>query len=235
MNQQIDEKLSALMDDALPKHELAAVLDRLGSDPAERALWDRYHLIGDAIRGEAMRLEAQGISKRVSAMLEEEPTVLSPGAAGRPQPHWVKPAVGSALAASVAVLAILGAPRFISEGETPSAPAVAGNAIVPQTPVMASSSSQVVVQAAPRSKFVPAAARVRVPPQTLEVAAQAVAPLPMERLYEVRSGTRWDVAEPAVESKLNAYLVTHQEYAPATNISGILPYATFVGYDSHKQ
>lgn len=54
--------------------------------------------------------------------------------------------------------------------------------------------------------------------------------------YVAQDGTRWELLKkPAVESRLNAYLVNHQERSPASNIKGIMPYATFVSYDGKKQ
>ena len=47
------------------------------------------------------------------------------------------------------------------------------------------------------------------------------------------SGTRWDVKQPAVESRLNSYLVNHNEYS--NGMQGVLPYARIVGYDSDKK
>jgi sigma-E factor negative regulatory protein RseA len=56
--------------------------------------------------------------------------------------------------------------------------------------------------------------------------------LPSQRVYVAEDGTRWDMLQkPKVESRLNSYLVNHQEYAPAANMKGIMPYASFVSYD----
>jgi sigma-E factor negative regulatory protein RseA len=54
--------------------------------------------------------------------------------------------------------------------------------------------------------------------------------------YVAQDGTRWELLKkPAVESRLNKYLVNHQERSPSSNIKGIMPYATFVSYDGNKQ
>jgi len=45
---------------------------------------------------------------------------------------------------------------------------------------------------------------------------------------------RWHVDEPALESKLDRLLVTHQEQSPASGMKGFLPYATVVGYESGR-
>lgn len=43
-------------------------------------------------------------------------------------------------------------------------------------------------------------------------------------------GVNWNVEQPAVESKLNAYLVNHNGYS--NGVRGILPYAPIVSYDT---
>lgn len=54
--------------------------------------------------------------------------------------------------------------------------------------------------------------------------------------FVAQDGTRWELLKkPAVESRLNAYLVNHQERSAASNIKGIMPYATFVSYDRSKK
>jgi sigma-E factor negative regulatory protein RseA len=69
------------------------------------------------------------------------------------------------------------------------------------------------------------------------VAVQPAQPAPSDQTYFVaQDGTRWELLKkPAVESRLNSYLVNHQERSPASNIKGIMPYATFVSYDGNKQ
>lgn len=47
------------------------------------------------------------------------------------------------------------------------------------------------------------------------------------------NGVNWNVAQPAVESKLNAYLVNHNGYT--SGVRGILPYAPIVSYDANSE
>lgn len=55
-------------------------------------------------------------------------------------------------------------------------------------------------------------------------------------VYVAEDGTRWELLKkPKVESRLNAYLLNHQDLSPSGNIKGIMPYATFVSYDENKQ
>ncbi|MDH5436579.1 MAG: RseA family anti-sigma factor [Gammaproteobacteria bacterium] len=60
---------------------------------------------------------------------------------------------------------------------------------------------------------------------------ESIAPVTQE--WVRASGTRWDVTQPAVESRLNSYLVNHNEYS--NGMQGVLPYARIVGYDSEKK
>ncbi len=45
---------------------------------------------------------------------------------------------------------------------------------------------------------------------------------------------RWHVDEPALESKLDRFLVNHQEQSPVSHMKGFLPYATLVGYETRR-
>jgi sigma-E factor negative regulatory protein RseA len=67
-----------------------------------------------------------------------------------------------------------------------------------------------------------------IPTTDLAKATQTTKPI----LYVAEDGTRWDLLQkPKVESRLNNYLVNHQELAPVSNMKGIMPYASFVSYD----
>ena len=43
----------------------------------------------------------------------------------------------------------------------------------------------------------------------------------------------WADARPAVEARLNGYLLNHNEYL-AEGVRGMLPYARVVGYDTRR-
>jgi len=42
---------------------------------------------------------------------------------------------------------------------------------------------------------------------------------------------RWQTDRDELASKLDVFLVNHQETAPAAGVKGMLPYATLVGYE----
>ncbi len=56
MTEKLRQSLSAAMDDEADAFELRRVLDELGRDAELRSLWDRYHLIGSALRGEPIHV-----------------------------------------------------------------------------------------------------------------------------------------------------------------------------------
>jgi sigma-E factor negative regulatory protein RseA len=98
----MNERLSALIDDELGAPEAEGCLARLGSDGALRETWGVYHLIGDALRGDAGR----GLPPSFSVRLAAEPTVLAPGHAARPASRTIWYALSAA--ASVAGVALVG-------------------------------------------------------------------------------------------------------------------------------
>jgi sigma-E factor negative regulatory protein RseA len=99
-------KISALMDGELEAHELQEPLSALDEEGEARESWRTYHLISDALRGGA--LLAANCAPRVAQRLAQEPTLLGPlpGAVRPPErSRWFMP---SALAASVAAVALVG-------------------------------------------------------------------------------------------------------------------------------
>lgn len=109
------EQLSALMDGDL---EQQGIVDQLRSDEALAGCWQRYHLIGDAMRHELPERLHLELGDRIAAALEQEPAIVAP------QPVKRQPAVtGSspgrvvslfkaagqyAIAASVAMAVVIG-------------------------------------------------------------------------------------------------------------------------------
>ncbi len=70
------ERISAFMDGELEDHEAAGQARRLKENPELRGAWETYHLIGDAMRGEAGY--SSGLAAKIGARLAAEPTVLAP-------------------------------------------------------------------------------------------------------------------------------------------------------------
>jgi sigma-E factor negative regulatory protein RseA len=110
------QRLSALQDDELAPAQVPALLDAMATDPELRERWERYALIGQAIRGEAIDPSARDLADRVRATLASEPTVLCPHRLERTRyRRGVRRYAGLALAASVVLVAVLTAPTLLRE------------------------------------------------------------------------------------------------------------------------
>jgi sigma-E factor negative regulatory protein RseA len=94
------EELSLLVDGELDADRVERVCYGLRAHPALET-WVCYHVIGDALRGQARPIT--GFAARFWARLESEPTVLAPPRA-RPAPA----AVALAIAATVAAVGVVG-------------------------------------------------------------------------------------------------------------------------------
>jgi len=131
------EQISALMDSELSGQDAHQALLRLGDTPAARETWSTYHLIGDALRGQAAPVS---VADRVATALQTEPTVLAPHRAARP---------GKALtyalsaAASVSAIAVVGWMAF-STGTVALTPAELARAVPAAPAAQVAAESQLV-------------------------------------------------------------------------------------------
>lgn len=101
-NQHLDEELSACMDGELERSRRQFVLKRLTQDPEALERWSRFHLMRSVVRQEAFGFE--DLSKRVSRAIEQGEMAEMRVAHSR----WLKPVAGGLIAASVAVVALIG-------------------------------------------------------------------------------------------------------------------------------
>lgn len=98
------EQLSAFIDDELPAAEAQLLLARLERDEHLRAACATYHLTGECLRGGLAEVHARDLCGRVMAALDSEPAPVPV----RHMPRWLKTGSGLAVAATVAMVAILG-------------------------------------------------------------------------------------------------------------------------------
>jgi sigma-E factor negative regulatory protein RseA len=117
-----DDWLSALYDGELDDEVSKQRLLSLGKETEAARRWSEYSLIGDVLRG--CPIGQDGLGKRISAALAEEPTVLAPMPAAASAPrryYW------AAAAATVAVMAwgVLS----LSPGGEPAYPVAASDSV----------------------------------------------------------------------------------------------------------
>ena len=113
MNKQPDAQLSSLVDGELDESECSAALDSVLKNNSHRCCWERYHLIGDAMRRNLPRVVDSQLSVRVMAALKDEPTVLAPPV--KSGNSFGKQLAGLAVAASVAAVAVFGVQYLYQE------------------------------------------------------------------------------------------------------------------------
>lgn len=188
------QRISELQDGELDHSATSRLIDALAVDPELRETWERYHMIGLAIRNERVDTARRSIAGAVRRCMESEPTILAPKRfdierldQGR---RRVAPFAGVALAAAAAFVAVFVVPSLFNGGPS-------------LQPGMGVS-----------------------PPFAGQVAAQGPAILAPAK--------RWELDRPELVNKLDLFLVTHQETAPTSGAKGMLPYATFVGYEAAR-
>jgi sigma-E factor negative regulatory protein RseA len=109
MTQKLREQISALCDHELPEGEHELLLRRFSVEKSLRLHWERYHLIGAAMRKELPVVDSRGLADRVMASLQTE-AVPAPEQA-RVMPSLLRGFAGMAIAATVAAVAIVGIGR----------------------------------------------------------------------------------------------------------------------------
>jgi len=114
MTDQINDQISAFIDNELSADESALLVRRFERDPESRTRAMRYTLIGASLRGELLEPHPSVLRQRVAA-------ALSGGVApsnSKPRERWVdrwsQPLLGVGIAATVAVVAI-GTLRLLNE------------------------------------------------------------------------------------------------------------------------
>jgi sigma-E factor negative regulatory protein RseA len=180
------QRISELYDGELAPAAATRLFDALVKDRMLQGDWERYHLIGQVLRGESVMAERRQIVEAVRERLRTEPTVLAPRRLGVERHLRLKPTTGMGLAAAAAIFAVFVVPGMLNRSG--------------------------LLQPLPN----PAPTFVTYQPAGSE------------------SGKRWDLDRPELVSKLDLYLVNHQELAPTAGAKGMLPYATLVGYEAGR-
>ena len=114
----LHENLSALMDDDLSDQERDHLIAKIARDDELLVTWSGYHLIKDSLQGQVHDFTTKNLAASISQKIEQEPVILLPKS--RKPAQWQRPLAGFAIAASVALVAVLGV-RSI-DAPTTSAP-----------------------------------------------------------------------------------------------------------------
>ncbi len=107
MNDALKTQISAFVDGELPASEAEMLTRRLSKDAELRGQAGAYLAIGRLMRGEHSVAGSAGLRERIALALESEDQLAAVDTAGQAS-RWQRPAAGIAIAASVAVLALVG-------------------------------------------------------------------------------------------------------------------------------
>lgn len=116
MNDALKMQISAFIDGELPENESELLLRRLSQDAAMRQQVAQYLTIGRLIRREQEVPGMGELRSRIAAALGEEPVEAAP-VPETSRRRYLKPAAGVAVAASVAIVGLIG----LRQAELPEA------------------------------------------------------------------------------------------------------------------
>ena len=121
MTDQINDQISAFIDNELSADESALLVRRFERDGDARARAMRYTLIGASLRGELLEPHPSVLRQRISSALSGTTAPAAPKVRDRWTDRWARPMLGVGIAATVAVVAV-GTLRSLNEAASvPSA------------------------------------------------------------------------------------------------------------------
>ena len=212
-DESIEESLSALMDGELPSARAERVLDRVLDDVRLREQWRRHHFISAALSSQdTLSVVDDELATRVRQALDSEVIPLRRPSRRKP---WM---VGIACAASVAAVAVL--VLFNVTGQQAAEPGAG-------VPPVATIEPNTTTTATTSNSAQPAV------PQLASLPSDSDAAVDAQPSGTSLTRMTWNDARPAVEERLNGYLLDHSGYL-ADGVRGMLPYARVVAYDARN-
>ena len=116
MIEELNQKISQLIDNDLDKEDALALLKKMKQDPVLQAKLSRYETIGHAIKSDVFLSVDSDFAARVNQAIKKEPVYLLPKRKSVFNPNLRL----SALAASIALLAVLVSQGFLTYSSSES-------------------------------------------------------------------------------------------------------------------
>ncbi len=214
MSKNSAEEVSMLMDDEVDEFSRVRIVNRLRDDAYMKSCWERYHLIGEALRNNLPDVINPDLPDRIANFLRNEPDhhTETPRSTTAARPR--KAMTGMALAASLAVVAVVGLLQITRQDESPlqQVATTQDNTTLPSPNVELATTSQ----------------------------EQTVASLPVTRQPVTRQTVDFRIKQAetnrqVVDTTLYDYLMHHNEYTATMPVqAGMIPYARVVGYASDE-
>ena len=207
--EQSGERISSLVDGEFDD-TLGNDIDHLVENKEASHRWERYHLIGDALKRNLPPVIDSQLASRVMAELENEPTVLAPS---RTRSSIGKQMAGLAVAASVATVAVLGVQFMYKEDVTAPSPQIA------QTNASKIQGSKLLANKEFINRDIQTVTQTMNPvdPRSQQLAQPLAQQHPTQVLKQYHPN-------------LNKYLLNHNQRAARGVVQGIAPYARIITY-----
>lgn len=240
-NDTLSEQLSAYIDGELPEAEARFLQRRLEHDAELRAKWARMQVISTCIKGQPWQPMSAGLSTRINAELAQ---AALPAARQHPLLRW-------AVAASIAALAVIFAPRLMQENNSGSATvATAATSATAPDHVLASPAAAdlIALNPAERAPLAPVATAATAPPLSdhdliasnptssskaspMPLSAESPASFPLVDSGSERKWPRSALVGATNDPALEAYLVRHNQMLANDGLGGFVPYVDVVASD----
>lgn len=246
------ETLSQLMDGEWQDIEPSQCAAGICADDTLRSTWARYHLIRDSMNNAGVHagyglagsvreaIEHEPVYSNVSSIAGDDVDAAATASAGVQQAGgevaafgtWRRAASGFAVAASVALVTVVG--LNVWQGSSPGGGLASGigsgtdTVVGSANSIIADAGNQLVSRQAATTGEAGSLNGQLVSPQI------PVAVLPQVE-YVANRGAYWvtpqSTREAAIEERLNMFLSQHIENSPTADRQGMLPYSRLVGYD----
>jgi hypothetical protein len=231
------EQLCALMDGELPETQARFLRKRLEHDAELRELWSRMHLASSCMKGQPVLPMSPAMSLAVRDAIASP--AAGQGASRSPLLRW-------GVAASLAVLALMMAPRLLQSPQSADSNPIA-SAQAPRELPSPSSADLVavrreVVDAVPQAVQAtsdPVASDALVasnepqpaPSSPMPLDSDSPADFPLADSGDKRSWPRSQVLVGRSDPSLEAYLVRHNQMLANDGLGGFVPYVDVVARD----
>lgn len=235
----LSEQLSAFMDGELPEAEARFLQRRLEHDSELRNKWMRLQVAATCMKGQPWRPMSDSLCAQVDA------GIAGTGAAKARHPVW-----RWAMAASVAALAIVFAPRLIQNTPSESATMAASAGAPAPDHMLASPATAdlVALRTADSTTLAPAPTISKTSPSVdpdfgdgapeasartspLPLSAQSPTDFPLVDSGDKRAWPRSELSGTANDPALEAYLVRHNQMLANDGLGGFVPYVDVVASD----
>lgn len=215
MQENLEEKISMLLDNELSSNEAILVLEQINENEKLKEVWHRYNAIRSGLVTEPYRIVSDGFNDRISREIDDVNIVAGPWASTVSYAKW-----GYALAASIVVAVVFTWYQSLLIPTIPDDDRLAIIAPVPTPETILRMENS-----------------IQQPTEAIAQAGNNPQPLPntsFARTAFDRKIKPFNRQSRGLDPRFKDYLVTHNQAASSTGVQGMLPYARVVTFESKQ-